>query len=1021
MAAMTSSGWSGGEFGAILHGFRVRAGLSQDELAGQARLSVRAVRELEAGRVSRPQSRTVHRLVAALDLPSADTQALLAAIGAAGSAGLHVGILGPLAVRSGPAIITVSRPKLKALLALLALSAGRTVPIDEIISVLWGERAPRSAPSQVQVYVTQLRQLLEPTRGPRRPPDRVVRSADGYRLQVRDEESDAAAFRQATARAAKSFQDGNTDAATLLYADALGSWRGSVLADVPLLSHHPEAVALARRRIDAALAFADLAEDRDTQVRATRWLQELALDEPLHEALAARLMLVLAASGEQATALALYDRIRARLDEELGVDPGDELQEAHLRVLRQQTGSAGAGTSAAGSPGAPVPAQLPFGLRGFAGRHAALAELDRMLVSGYDVPTAVVISAVSGTAGVGKTSLAVHWAHRVAHRFPDGQLYVDLRGFDHGGRITAHAEAIRGFLDALGVAPERVPASVDAQAALYRSMLAGKRILVLLDNARDADQVRPLLPGTATAFTLITSRNRLGGLVATHAARPLTLDLLSATEARRLLASRLGQERVAAEPQAVDAIIAACAHLPLALVIAAARAQQTAAPLAVVARQLAAHRLDALDAGDAASRIRAVFSWSHSALTPAATRLFRLLGLHPGPDIDAATAASLAGVATAEVRPLLTELVEANLLTERVSGRYRFHDLLRAYAVDVLAVEEPEADRRAATRRLLDYYVHTAYAADRHLSPLREPMMLAVAEPAEGVRPGRPDDQVDALNWCTAEHPAMLGVLRHAAQAGFDTHAWQLAWCLDTYVGRRGSRPDRIEIWEIASQAAQRLGKPTAQAQAHRGLAHAYLMFNEYDEATEQLQQALDRAGEGGDTWAVASTHRILAQVHWRRGDLPQALHQAELMLALLRGDEHPQRLAIALNAVGWYHALLGDYTAAVAHCDEALLLYRRSENQFGQAKTLDSLGYAYHHLGEHARAVDSYGTAIALFRAIGDRYNEADTLTRLGEAHRFAGDIARAESTWRCALDILTELDHPDAREVRAKLEQFS
>ncbi len=638
---MTWSGRSPGGFGAILRGLRIRAGLSQDQLAGKARLSVRAVRELEAGRVARPQSRTVHRLVTALDLPAADAQALLAAVGAGESAGLRVGILGPLSLRRGATPVTVSRPKLKALLALLALDPRRAVPTDEIITVLWGVRAPLSAPSQVQVYVTQLRQLIEPTRGPRRPPDRVVRSSDGYRLMIREEESDAAAFRHAAARAATARKDGDTGAAARLYADALGHWRGPVLADVPVLGHHPEAVALTRQRIDAAVAFADLAEDRDAHARAGHWMQELAHDEPLHEALAARLMLALAANGEQAAALALYDRIRTRLGEELGVDPGDELQDARLRVLRQQTGPA---TPAAGSPRAPVPAQLPLGLRGFTGRQAALAELDGL-------PGDVVISAVSGSAGVGKTTLAVHWAHRVASRFPDGQLYVDLRGFDPGrpGHHDRGGDA-RLPVRARHAAPERMPTDVDAQAALYRSMLAGRRMLVVLDNARDADQVRPLLPGTATAFTVVTSRNQLGR--AGRDARRAPARPGPAVRGRGAPPARLaGSGRTGSPPNPRPSTPSS----PRVRTAAAGagdrgrpRRSRPGGALATVAAELTAERLDALDAGDPASRIRAVFSWSYSALTPPAARLFRLLGLHPGPDIDAVTAASLAGSAVPE-------------------------------------------------------------------------------------------------------------------------------------------------------------------------------------------------------------------------------------------------------------------------------------------------------------------------------------------------------------------------------------
>jgi len=345
----------------------------------------------------------------------------------------------------------------------------------------------------------------------------------------------------------------------------------------------------------------------------------------------------------------------------------------------------------------------------FVGRSGHLRALDALLQDQGAAPTAVVISAIAGMAGVGKTALAVHWAHRVAGRFPDGQLYVNLRGFDPGGAGLDPGQALHGFLEAFGVPPARIPEDLAAQSGLFRSLLAGKRMLVLLDNARSAEQVRPLLPGSPGCLAIVTSRDKLAGLVATEGARPLALDLLTAADARDLLARRLGADRVAAEPAAIACIIAACARLPLALTIAAARAATSPTfPLAAIAAELreAASALDPFDAGESATDVRTVFSWSYRALSAPAARMFRLLGLHPGPDVAVTAAASLAAVPPGQARALLAELTRAHLLAEHAPGRYAFHDLLRAYASELASAQECPADRASAVHRLLDHYLH---------------------------------------------------------------------------------------------------------------------------------------------------------------------------------------------------------------------------------------------------------------------------------------------------------------------------
>ena len=433
-----------------------------------------------------------------------------------------------------------------------------------------------------------------------------------------------------------------------------------------------------------------------------------------------------------------------------------------------------------------APRQLPAMVAGFVGRAAELTALDSLLEESADAGT-VMISVVGGTAGVGKTSLAVRWAHTVAGQFPDGQLYVDLRGFDPSGSPMTSAEAVRGFLDAFEVPPERVPVSLDAQAALYRTLLAGRRVLVVADNARDAEQVRPLLPGSVGCVVVVTSRNRLTSLISAEGARPLTLNLLTCEEAGQLLSRRVGASRVAAEPQAAEKIIALCTRLPLALSIVAARAAAhpgfSLETLAAELRDAPCAPLGALDGGDRVTDMRAVFHWSYRQLSSSAARLFRLLGLHGGPDVTALAAASLAGLPQQAVRPLLTELTLAHMVTEHVAGRFALHDLLRAYAAEHANISNADDERQAAVRRMLDHYLHSAYNAAIWLHPRASPITLA--PPVPGVVPQQLADDTAALAWFEAEYPVLLRTIKLSADTGQTVHAWQLPWTLTEFFARR--------------------------------------------------------------------------------------------------------------------------------------------------------------------------------------------------------------------------------------------
>ena len=668
--------------------------------------------------------------------------------------------------------------------------------------------------------------------------------------------------------------------------------------------------------------------------------------------------------------------------------------------------------------GQAVPRQLPASVRQFAGRQAELNAISGLLDHSGTSKPAVVISAVGGTAGVGKTALAVHWAHQVAGRFPDGQLYVNLRGYDPSGKLVPSAEAIRGFLDALGVPAERMPASLDEQAGLYRSLLSGKRVLVVLDNARDAEQVRPLLPGSPGCMVVVTSRAQLTGLVAAEGAYALTLGLLTEAEARELLALRLGAAQLAAEPEAAAELIGLCARLPLALAIAAARAPGgLGLGLGALAAELrdARRRLDALDTSDAVASVRAVFSWSLDGLPAPAVRMFGLLGVHAGPDITAPAAASLAGVALAAARAELRELAAAHLLTEHTPGRFAFHDLLRTYATERATVTEEEAGRHAAHSRVLDHYLHTAHAAALLLNPSREPVTLPRARP--GVIPEHLADHRQALAWLEAERCVLLSAVNLAAGTGSGIHAWQLPWAMTDFLDWRGYWHDWAAIQRTALGAATRLGDTAGQAAARRLLAQTCARLGDCDQARAHLTQCLDLCRQLGDRAGEARAYQTLCYVADHQELYRDALGYAERALALFRaiGDQAGQ--AHALNNIGYCQLRLGDRQQARAFCQQAVVLHRELGTRHGQAFASDSLGLAERQLGHLNEAAARHRHALSLFRELGDRLSEAGSLVNLGDTWHAAGNSSAALAAWQQALAILDDLSHHTARQVRTRL----
>ncbi|MFD8784083.1 ATP-binding protein [Kitasatospora sp. NPDC059599] len=727
-----------------------------------------------------------------------------------------------------------------------------------------------------------------------------------------------------------------------------------------------------------------------------------------------------------------------RLAEALGVDPDTR---ARWLAAARAVGAeepAGPDAPAAARPPAPdavavppfphppagpaVPQQLPMAIRHFTGRSDELRELDALLGDRIPGCGAVVISAIAGTAGVGKTTLAVHFAHRVADRFPDGQLFANLRGFDPARAPTDPADVARGFLDALGVPAPRIPTDPDGQLALLRSRLAGTRTLIVLDNAREAEQVRPLLPGSDTCLVMVTSRNRMPGLVALEGAVPLALDVLSRAEARELLARRLGPGAVEEQPEGTDELIELCARLPLALNIAAARAaEHPGTPLGVWARELrdSRARLDLLSAGDGHADVRLVFSWSYRALKPQAARLFRLLGLHPGPSIGVAAAASLAGLPPSRTRRLLDDLHRAHLIAEPDRGRYTLHDLLRAYAAERAAADEPPRERAGATLRMLDHYLHTAhragclaYADDASWQP------LPLGEPAAGAQAEALADRAQALAWYRGEQAVLERVVDLAHRAGLDAHAWRLVGVQVSFLLKSGLWAQWQRAGETALAAAERSGDLRGRAHAHRWLGQVHRSQGRQPRARHELGLALDLFDALGDRPGEGRTRLDLALARGEEHDDAEAVSESRRALELFReiGDRNGQ--ALALNSIGWYLTHRGEPRAGLVHCRQGLDLARATGNLPAQSSIQDSIGYIHHQLGEYGDALPAYHESLRLRQEVGDYFLQADIHTHIGDTHLALGDTAAASAAWTRSLAILEHLRHRDADAVRARLD---
>ncbi len=876
-------------------------------------------------------------------------------------------------------------PQQRALLAVLLLEANRVVSSDRLVDCLWGERPPASARSLLQGCVSDLRRRLGT--------DRLVTQQPGYCLRVLADELDADRFERLVA-AANDPGTAPREAATLLE-QALELWRGPVLGDAAPDAVQADVAGLAERRLVVLEQRIDLDLKLGRYAAVVGELESLVRANPLRERLWVQLMLALHGADRRVEALAAYQRVRRVLVDQLGVEPGATLRALHDAI---QTGAdpwASQNPSNDRESKPVVPAQLPPAVAAFTGRGEHLKMLDELLPAGDGAAS---LGVVSGAAGVGKTALAVYWAHQVRASFPDGQLYVNLRGFDQTPPRRP-VEALAGFLLALGTPADRIPVDEDQAAALYRTLLADKRVLVVLDNAASAEQVRSLLPGNPGTLVLVTSRDQLGGVVARDGARPITLNVLDRDEAIALLVNVLGTQRVSAEPEVSAELVDRCGRLPLALRIAAANLALR--PRRRIADQLAdlstEDRLSALEIpGDEQSAVRAAFGLSYRVLPDPARLLFRRLGWVPGSDVTAPAAAALADCSVDAAAQLLELLASAHLVQPDADGRFGLHDLLRLYAAERADTEDGAASRATAIARLFDWYLCTADAAARQLYPdaLRLPLAANNSDPVG-----------DALGWLDAELANLVAAIRYAADHGPRPAAWQIADTLRGYFMLRVLPVEWAATVQAGRSAAEAAGDLRAQVAMAISAAGAHVRQNSYQQAISQFHEALRINRQVRWPEAESSALGNLGTAYLSSGRLRIAADYFAQGLAVDRRVGWLSGQAAKLGNLGVVSRYLGRLTEAEAQLREVLTLFDTLGSRYGEAIALGNLGAVVHLLGRYPEAVTLLTRAVDLHRELGDRGTEANDLIALASVHRDAGRLTDALDLAEPALSQAIEI----------------
>nr|WP_296073459.1 BTAD domain-containing putative transcriptional regulator [uncultured Actinoplanes sp.] len=921
---------------------------------------------------------------------------------------IRFAVLGPVRAWSGDRELNLGPRQQRQILGLLLTRVGRDVPVHQFIEMLWGHSAPASAVNSVHRFISALRRTLEPGLPARSGGRWLLRRDSAYRLVAPLRAIDLMEFRRLVDEARQAENFGFRDVAIARYAEALAQSHGRCADDgsqevrrySAFVSIDEEYAAAARDAARAAVAFGQIG----ALLPAVRRAAEM---KPLDEALQARLMLLLAADGRQADAFALFQSVRDALDRELGVDPGPELRAAYDEVLhpRQKV------TVAAGpAPVAPmVPAQLPRDLPLFTGRRA---ELDRL--TGLVTDDTMPVIAIDGMPGVGKSVFAVHWAHDVAGRFPDGQIYLDLRGPTPGAPPMSADEALASLLSTLGVNGAAIPPGLGAKAALYRSHIAGRRVLVLLDNADSVEQVRPLLPGAAECLVVITSRIRLTALSASNGAELLTLGLPGEDDARTLLTRRLtattGRQSWAADRAALDSIVASCGRLPLALT--AVSAEVAVYPTPNVAEVAAGLRRrgcgpDAFGT-DGAAMLRHSFACAYQSLSPAGARLFRLLSIHPGPDFSAAAAAAIAGRAPEDARPLLIELTRSHLLTASPGGRLRWHPLLRAFARELCEATDERPERCAAAVRLLQQYRHTAYAAHLLLRPLLEP--IPPGEVPDGVTVEPIGSYRAAIAWFEAEQEALRRIVEWAADVEAGPATWQLATTLLPFFQRTGLVREWLATMSSALNAVEVSGDQRGQAHLLRCLAGACHFLGDHGRARDHLRRSLQLFAALGLTTEQAYVHNNMGVVLAAIGSHEEAENEFDRARLLYQQAGHRKGVASAIEGVAACQASAGRLRSAVDHYERAMAGYLRLGDQNGVGGCLLGLGDLWLKAGNANLALDYLYRAVDAYREVRNRADEAHALIALGDALAAVDRTQDAYPAWRGALEILEKLRLPAA-----------
>jgi len=897
-------------------------------------------------------------------------------------------VLGPVQATVAGAALGLGAPRHCALLAYFLVNRDRLVTTDQIIEALWGPAAPSSAKAQVHNMLSHLRGVFR-----RHLPDDPIRTMPaGYRMKVPLGMLDLDVL-----EALADQEIDETDPMGVLR-QALSLSKGETLAGVQAPFVLGARALLAEQQLAIYERIIERILDRGAHIGLVPELTMLVERHPLRERLRGQLMLALYRSGRSADALEVYRQLRRRLADELGVNPGEALRHLHVAILRDDPGLIQVPLQVKNRP---VPAELPAEVTDFIGREAELKELDEL--ASRD-PDAMLVTAIAGTAGVGKTALALRWAHGVRDRFPDGQLYANLRGYDPG-EPTPAAEILAAFLRSLGVDSTQIPPGADERAARFRTLLAGRRMLVFLDNAATSEQVRPLLPGSGSHLVIVTSRDALTGLTMRDGARRVQLGLFSPCEAGALLWTLLGGERVDAEPAAAAGLAERCARLPLALRVAAEHAaSRPTEPLSKLLAELDRHGLDLLDRhGDEQTALRNAFSWSCRRLADPAARVFRLLGLHSGRLAGLPAISAMAGLPTAEADRALATLVRAHLSEEAPPGRFGMHDLLRAYAAE-LAATDPEPIRRAALGRMLDHYVHNTAAVKDILHPWdRPPARTLPGTAAHAIR--FPDAAAAAL-WLETEMGNLAAASGYAADHGWPEHAWALSALLWRVLNIGNRHDEALAIHGNASRAARRHADLAQEARAQFRIGDVWWRVGRYDEATTRFENSLRLRRAAGDALGEAHTLGGLAVVHTLTGRHDEALETHRKALAIARKLASRDTEAVCLSSLGEVLERLGRYHESVEHHYQALAIQCEIGARDDEAWTLISLGLVHTRLGHFDHASEHYRRALALADELGARAIKATALTRLGTVLAQQGRHTEAIDHHHDALTLHREID---------------